>query len=74
MYKENKEKSILQLIAYYWILKNNGFNLSNIHYIYWIQKDKVEKILVEITDELLHEWEMAIALWKEDKYGKWINN
>lgn len=70
MYKENKEKSILQLTAYYWILKNNGFNLSNIHYIYWIQKDKVEKILVEITDELLHEWEMAIALWKEDKYGK----
>lgn len=74
MYKENKEKSILQLTAYYWILKNNGFNLSNIHYIYWIQKDKLEKILVEITDELVYEWEMAIALWKEDKHGKWINN
>ncbi|WP_342275907.1 PD-(D/E)XK nuclease family protein [Spiroplasma endosymbiont of Nebria brevicollis] len=66
MYKENKEKSILQLTAYYWILKNNGFNLSNTHYIYWIQKDNVEKILVEITDELVYEWEMAIALWKEN--------
>ncbi len=66
MSKELHCKAELQLTAYYWLLKNNGFNLSNIQFICWIKEKSIELIKVEITKEKLHEWEMALALWKEN--------
>lgn len=65
MNKELKIKAELQLTAYYWLLKNNGFDLSNINFICWVKEKQIELIKVEITKEKLHEWEMALALWKE---------
>lgn len=67
MTKEAREKAELQLTAYYWLLTLNDFVLSNTHFIIWIQENKVETISVEITKEKLHEWEMALALFKEKK-------
>lgn len=66
MTKELKYKAELQLTAYYWLLNLNGFTLSNKHFIIWIKENKVETISVDITKEKLHEWEMAIELYKED--------
>lgn len=66
MSKELHCKAELQLTAYYWLLKNNGFNLSNIQFICWVKEKSIELIKVEITKEKLHEWEMALALWKEN--------
>lgn len=65
MNKELKIKAELQLTAYYWLLKNNGFDLSNINFICWVKEKQIELIKVEITKKKLHEWEMALALWKE---------
>ncbi|WP_425380753.1 PD-(D/E)XK nuclease family protein [Spiroplasma endosymbiont of Polydrusus pterygomalis] len=65
MSKVLKIKAELQLTAYYWLLKNNGFDLSNINFICWVKEKQIELIKVEITKEKLHEWEMALALWKE---------
>lgn len=67
MTKELRLKAELQLTAYYWLLINNGIKISNLAYIYWIKEDIVEIIKVEITKAKLHEWEMAIALFKEEK-------
>ena len=65
--KELLEKSKLQIIAYYWLLKNNNYELSNIHFICWVKENDIELIKVEITNELLIEWEKAIWTWKELK-------
>ncbi|WP_342253096.1 PD-(D/E)XK nuclease family protein [Spiroplasma endosymbiont of Zeiraphera isertana] len=65
--KELLEKSKLQIIAYYWLLKNNNYELSNIHFICWIKENEIELIKVEITNELLIEWEKAIWTWRELK-------
>lgn len=65
--KELLEKSKLQIIAYYWLLKNNNYELSNIHFICWVKENEIELIKVEITNELLIEWEKAIWTWKELK-------
>ncbi|WJG71190.1 PD-(D/E)XK nuclease family protein [Spiroplasma ixodetis] len=65
--KELLEKSKLQIIAYYWLLKNNNYKLSNIHFIFWVKENDIELIKVEITNELLIEWEKAIWTWKELK-------
>ncbi|WP_338974205.1 PD-(D/E)XK nuclease family protein [Spiroplasma endosymbiont of Tricholauxania praeusta] len=65
--KELLEKSKLQIIAYYWLLKNNNYELSNIHFICWVKENEIELIKVEITNELLMEWEKAIWTWKELK-------
>ncbi|WP_342266471.1 hypothetical protein [Spiroplasma endosymbiont of Villa modesta] len=65
--KELLEKSKLQIIAYYWLLKNNNYELSNTHFICWIKEKEIELIKVEITNELLIEWEKAIWTWKELK-------
>lgn len=65
MSKVLKIKAELQLTAYYWLLKNNGFDLSNINFICWVKEKQIELIKVEITKEKLHEWEMVLALWKE---------
>ncbi|WP_338987037.1 PD-(D/E)XK nuclease family protein [Spiroplasma endosymbiont of Dasysyrphus albostriatus] len=72
MTKELKEKATLQLTAYYWLLKQNGFKLTNTHYIIWINENKLQTISIKITKEKLHEWEMAMFLWKENWNG--INN
>lgn len=55
MTKQVQEKTELQLTAYYWILRKNGFKLSNTQFIVLIQENKVETISVEITKEKLHE-------------------
>ncbi|WP_342267236.1 PD-(D/E)XK nuclease family protein [Spiroplasma endosymbiont of Villa modesta] len=65
--KELLEKSKLQIIAYYWLLKNNNYELSNTHFICWVKENEIELIKVEITNELLIEWEKAIWTWKELK-------
>ncbi|WP_425380885.1 PD-(D/E)XK nuclease family protein [Spiroplasma endosymbiont of Polydrusus pterygomalis] len=60
------EKIKLQLTAYYWLVLKNGYQkLSNIAYIYLINNKEQKEIEIEITKEKLHEWEMALALWKE---------
>lgn len=66
MTKELRIKTELQLTAYHWLLIKNGFKLTNKHFIVWVQKDKVEVISIEITKEKLHEWEMVLALYKEN--------
>lgn len=66
MSKELHCKAELQLTAYYWLLKNNGYELSNIQFICWVKEKSIELIKVEITQEKLHEWEMALALFKEN--------
>lgn len=66
MSKELQCKAELQLTAYYWLLKNNGYKLSNIQFICWVKEKSIELIKVQITQDKLHEWEMAIALWKEN--------
>lgn len=68
MTKKLKLKAELQLTAYYWLATNNGINVSNNAYIYWIQRDKLEIIPVEITKEKIHEWEISLALWKDEKH------
>lgn len=65
--KELLEKAKLQIIAYYWLLKNNNYELSNIHFICWVKENNIELIKVEITNDLLIEWQKAIWTWKEMK-------
>jgi len=62
--KSKLERIKLQLTAYYWLLIKNGEQkLSNIAYIYLINKN--EEIEIEITIKMLHEWQMALLSYKE---------
>lgn len=64
--KSKLERIKLQLTAYYWLILKNGYQkLSNIAYIYLINNKEQKEIEIEITIEMLHEWQMAIASYKE---------
>lgn len=65
MTKQLKLKAELQITAYYWLAKNNGYEMANIHFIPWIKEYSVEIIKVEITQEKINEWEQAVHLYKE---------
>ncbi len=66
--KELLEKSILQIITWYWLLKIIIMNYRiYVHFICWVKENEVELIKVEITNELLIEWEKAIWTWKKLK-------
>lgn len=72
MTKQLRLKAELQLTAYYWLLLKNGIKLSKNSYILWIKESTVEIIQIQVTEAKIHEWEMAIALYKENilKDGK----
>lgn len=64
--KNKLQRIKLQLTAYYWLLiKNDYKNLSNITYVYLTNKNEQKEIEIEITKDLLYEWEMALLSYQE---------